>query len=69
MGEYKFKIGDRIRNLVAYHEYSIEIGDIGTVVQDNDVPFVQWDNNNCQDGRWAQDEDHMELVINESEES
>jgi hypothetical protein len=70
MSEYKFKKGDRVRNLEA-NEY-IEKGATGTVDENDQSPFVVWDSSNmltergqCADRRWAQYEYNLELITDE----
>ena len=55
------KKGDRVRNLEA-DEY-LEVGDLGTAIEDNDgAPAVLWDNKDI----WAQVEDYLEVITEES---
>lgn len=57
MGDYKFKIGDRVR-LIKKPNWGIEIGDTGVVNELDDQPYVIWDKNN---ERWAFYETDLEL--------
>ena len=57
MGDYKFKIGDRVR-LIKNPNWGIEIGDTGVVNELDDQPYVIWDKNN---NRWAFRETDLEL--------
>lgn len=60
----KFRKGDRVRIITLPHPQKYYVlGDTGTVAEDNSqVPWVQWDNNPHGNGRWAVDEDCLELI-------
>ena len=58
MGDYKFKIGDRVR-LIGVSSDGINTGDIGTIDENDDVPFVIWDKNK---DRIPFKENNLELV-------
>ena len=58
MGDYKFKIGDRVR-LIKNPNWGIEIGDTGVVDELDTRPYVIWDKNN---ERWSFNENELELV-------
>lgn len=50
----KFKIGDRVINTRATAFIPEEM--IGTVMQDDCVPYVKWDNGE----EWARNDDYLE---------
>ena len=52
----KFKIGDRVKNLE--DDYYVKLGEIGTIDEDDDCPFVIWDRGE----RFAQEENLLQLV-------
>lgn len=67
---FKFKIGDRVRNLE--QDGFLDIGDTGTVKETDDVPRVLWDGkrwdlNFLRGGTYAQHEDSMELIKSDGE--
>lgn len=68
-----FKKGQRVRNTQTDDPY-IRYGATGTVDEDDDVPFIIWDSpdmltkiGQCDDRRWPQTGEHLELLIEESE--
>lgn len=62
-GKYKFKKGDRVRNIQPDSENSCtdsyQFGSCGAVDEDNSLcPYVRWDNGK----RSAQSDEHLELI-------
>ena len=55
----KFKIGDRVKNIGRESYYGICLGDIGTVTEESEVPFVRWNKN---EKLVAFNEEDLELV-------
>lgn len=39
----KFKVGDRVKSILKKEYYGVRYGDIGTVQEDSQYPFVRWD--------------------------
>lgn len=39
----KFKVGDRVKSILKEEYYGIRYGDIGTVQENSQYPFVRWD--------------------------
>lgn len=58
----KFKKGDRVRN--TEEDLFLDVGDIGTVQEESDTPFVLWDGKHWAEcnGPYAQLECFLELV-------
>jgi len=60
----KFKIGDRVKNLVEFEvtkNFFIIEGEKGVVTREGTIPLVKWDNLSGED-EWYQIEDELELI-------
>lgn len=70
----KFKVGDRVRLLEDQDD--LPAGSVGTVVEDDSVPYVEWDGfdgghsipfHDDRKSCWAVHEDEIKLLTPESE--
>ena len=74
----KFKIGDRVvlKDLEDFYHRGLEIGMVGTVLEDHELPFVKFDNFtnghngdglSDKDDCWSCYENRLELLDNKEE--
>ena len=59
MSEFMFKKGDRVRNLLETD--LVKIGELGRVTEDDECPYVKWDNGKTT----LRDESDIELITEE----